>query len=608
MFLLSLAAGIVPEAQAQQDAAVSFPLSVALNKADTTATLMLGLDPEATSGIDSALGEVEYPPPPPESFDARLVDTNIEADLGEGVLVDIRPGDDSTGGTRTYELRQQAGPDEDTVTIAWDLPAGATGTLKDAESGGEQVNVDMEGEGDYALTDLSLTNFIVTVDYNAPPSVRFSLPADTLEANTPPLRLVKPEAAFRDPDGDSLSVTAESDAPSVLSAEQDLGDVVLTPNAVGSAEVTLIASDGTAEVSTAFPVEVLPEEGEAPIAQAAVAVDSSSENETVDFQDTGVKVAFDGISGSGRVDVERYDSGPDDPKGIEEATVSAYRAVIASDTGLTLDPGTEVRFRVQGDDPDGSGDFGGIGNPETVVMYRRPPADSASFVALPTSVDDNGTPKDISDDEIVGEPAALSTFVLASDDPDNPLPVEMTSLTATRSGKSVVLEWGTASETQNAGFEVQHRRPERSEYETVGFAEGSGTTDQPQSYRFRVKELSTGRHHFRLQQVDTDGTTTLTSPITVRVPAGRELALGLVGPNPAQHATTVEFTVQQDGRAVVGLYNVLGQRIKRLYEHGAEAGRTYTVRVPVQDVSSGTYFVRLAGPTGTRTQDVVVVR
>lgn len=102
--LLLLTGGVASEARAQQDAAVSFPMSVASEVADSTTTLTLGLDPEATSGIDSVLGEVEHPPRPPASFDARLVDTNIEADLGEGVLVDIRPGDDSTAGARTREL------------------------------------------------------------------------------------------------------------------------------------------------------------------------------------------------------------------------------------------------------------------------------------------------------------------------------------------------------------------------------------------------------------------------------------------------------------------------------------------------------------------------
>jgi hypothetical protein len=188
------------------------------------------------------------------------------------------------------------------------------------------------------------------------------------------------------------------------------------------------------------------------------------------------------------------------------------------------------------------------------------------------------------------------------------LPVELAALTASLDGTAAVLEWKTSSETNNAGFAVQHRGPDASGYAQIGFVQGAGSTDAPQSYRFRVKALPPGSHQFRLRQVDLDGSATLSDPVGVEVRAERTLALRATGPNPVRQATQLAFTVKQSGPATIILYNVLGQRVKRLYDRKATPGSRYSVDVRADDLSSGTYFARLQAATGTRTQRIVVVR
>jgi hypothetical protein len=73
------------------------------------------------------------------------------------------------------------------------------------------------------------------------------------------------------------------------------------------------------------------------------------------------------------------------------------------------------------------------------------------------------------------------------------LPVELTSFEVRLDGDAVQLRWTTASETNNAGFEVLH------------FVEGHGTTTEAQTYGFTAEELSAGRYVFRLRQIDYDG-------------------------------------------------------------------------------------------------------
>ncbi|MFA6456956.1 MAG: LamG domain-containing protein, partial [Bacteroidota bacterium] len=69
------------------------------------------------------------------------------------------------------------------------------------------------------------------------------------------------------------------------------------------------------------------------------------------------------------------------------------------------------------------------------------------------------------------------------------LPVELASFTAERCGAGVRLQWSTATETNNHGFEVERKTMDYEQLITnnwrkVGFVEGNGTTSAPRTYSF----------------------------------------------------------------------------------------------------------------------------
>ena len=203
---------------------------------------------------------------------------------------------------------------------------------------------------------------------------------------------------------------------------------------------------------------------------------------------------------------------------------------------------------------------------------------------------------------------ASSVPVLVSVLEADPLPVDLTGFRVQRSGSGARLLWTTASETNNAGFQVQHRPPGATGFAFAGFVKGAGTTSQPQRYRFALSNLDPGTHTFRLRQVDTDGTADLSDARTLTLQAPRVLSLRLRGANPARSQTAVAFTVSQSGPANVALYNVLGQHVRTVFQGTASVGDERTVRIATDDLPSGMYFVRLSAPTGRRTQQIVVVK
>jgi hypothetical protein len=338
-----------------------------------------------------------------------------------------------------------------------------------------------------------------------------------------------------------------------------------------------------------------------PSARAVAVLDSAANGQALDFGDTGIKIVPAAVEGTGGVSVALFDGGPDGTEGISEENVSQYRAVITAADELGLGSDTEVRFPVS--------DFGGIGDPAQVTIYSRPSPGNGSFTSLSTSVDDNGTPVDTSDDEIVGKTGSFSEFVLASN--TEPLPVELIRLAAQLDGAAATLRWETASETDNAGFEIRHQGPDQQDFVEIGFVESravSGTTEEPKIYQFRVEDLVPGTHEFGLRQVDLDGSETLLDTTSVKIRPSRDLTLKGVGVNPVRQSTRFAFSVRQDGQANVVLYNVLGQQVRTLRTEVARVGQQYTVEVSAADLASGVYFVRLEAPSGKRSKRIEVVR
>jgi hypothetical protein len=188
----------------------------------------------------------------------------------------------------------------------------------------------------------------------------------------------------------------------------------------------------------------------------------------------------------------------------------------------------------------------------------------------------------------------------------SPLPVELASFDATRRGSAVTLTWQTASETNNARFEVQ-RQASDGGWTQVGSVQGRGTTETAQSYRFTDSNLpfEADALTYRLQQVDLDGSTSYSDPVTVQQGVER-VALRPPFPTPTRGAATVQFAVPERQRVTLRLYDALGRRVRTLVE-GTRNGRQQ-VRLHTTDLSSGVYFLRLQAGGSTQTRRVTVVQ
>jgi len=186
------------------------------------------------------------------------------------------------------------------------------------------------------------------------------------------------------------------------------------------------------------------------------------------------------------------------------------------------------------------------------------------------------------------------------------LPVELATFEGRANDNAVLLSWTTSTETNNAGFAIEHRQGDGT-FEKLGFKEGAGTTSEAQSYRFRASELAIGTHTFRLQQQDLDGSTSYSREITVDLTLSGKYKLTNVHPNPIRQTGTASLTIKSAQKVKAEVYNVLGQRVATLHDGQIEANTPTTMRVGAA-LPSGVYFLRVDGESFSATEKFVRIR
>ncbi|MFH1195054.1 MAG: T9SS type A sorting domain-containing protein [bacterium] len=174
-------------------------------------------------------------------------------------------------------------------------------------------------------------------------------------------------------------------------------------------------------------------------------------------------------------------------------------------------------------------------------------------------------------------------------DNGSPLPVELTSFTASVIDEGVKLNWETATEVDNYGFEVERSILGNNEWQTLGFIEGAGVSNSPKQYSFKDENVAVGSYAYRLKQIDLDGAYTYSDQIEVNLETlPTELALEQNYPNPFNPATTIKFALPQSSNVSLVVYNMLGERVAVLENGMLEAG-IYERNFDASSFTSGIY-------------------
>lgn len=171
------------------------------------------------------------------------------------------------------------------------------------------------------------------------------------------------------------------------------------------------------------------------------------------------------------------------------------------------------------------------------------------------------------------------------------VPVELTSFAANVVNNNVTLEWSTATETNNQGFEL-HRKSGDGDFQVFGFVNGNGTTTTPQSYSVVDKNLEPGTYYYRLKQIDFDGQFEFSNVIEVEIAQPATYSMEQNYPNPFNPSTSIRFSLAEQSMTMLKVYNVLGQEVATLLNGELSAGN-HEVNFDASNLTSGVYVYQL---------------
>ena len=186
------------------------------------------------------------------------------------------------------------------------------------------------------------------------------------------------------------------------------------------------------------------------------------------------------------------------------------------------------------------------------------------------------------------------------------VPVELTSFTAEVDYNSVKLNWSTATELNNSGFEVL-RSVRENEWENLGFVRGNGTTTDVHRYSFTDENLSEGKFAYRLKQIDFNEIFELSDVINVMITIPIQYDLSQNYPNPFNPSTTIGFTLPQREKVIIKIYNLLGEEMFEFINREFDAG-DYSIKLLTNGLSSGIYLYRMNAGEFVQTRKFIILK
>ncbi|HSP88774.1 MAG TPA: T9SS type A sorting domain-containing protein, partial [Ignavibacteriaceae bacterium] len=251
------------------------------------------------------------------------------------------------------------------------------------------------------------------------------------------------------------------------------------------------------------------------------------------------------------------------------------------------------------------------GNYDTTPLITDADGDVTVLSTSPVSIAPEDSAEIFFAIAIGGNKAAMESNMSEAEDKYNTIvPVELTSFSAKVDKRNVTLNWQTATEINNRGFEIERKliTGNESQWVTIGFREGFGTTTQAQNYFFGddISDVSVSKISYRLKQIDFNGTFSYSDEIEVDV-MPLEISLKQNYPNPFNPATIISFAIPSKEFVSLKVFNLLGQEVKTLINKELNEGN-YNINFEAENLPSGIYIYKLSAGKFSETRKMMLIR
>ena len=176
-------------------------------------------------------------------------------------------------------------------------------------------------------------------------------------------------------------------------------------------------------------------------------------------------------------------------------------------------------------------------------------------------------------------------YLVPSNQPLSPLPVQLVSFTAQRSGQQVNLNWVTASEKNSRSFDVE-RSANGQEFTAILSKAAQGTSSARTSYDAVDRQPLPGLSYYRLKQLDLDGTVAYSPVVSVQSDGAVEMS---IYPNPTAGKLTISLPQALAASAPrVRISDLMGRVVQEL-------SLPATGEVDLSALPTGTYLINVGG-------------
>ncbi len=217
-------------------------------------------------------------------------------------------------------------------------------------------------------------------------------------------------------------------------------------------------------------------------------------------------------------------------------------------------------------------------------------------------------PSDVFDPTVEWSGFAVDTFNGLGQYEGN-LPVELTSFAGRVTGNCVILDWVTATEINNYGFEVERKvnSANNNNWMNIGFIVGNGNSSSYKYYSFEDNNLQSGKYIYRLKQIDNDGTFEYSGSVEFEICSPDQFALYQNSPNPFNPSTVISYELPISGFVSLTVYDMLGKEVATLVNENVDAGK-HSVNFDASNFSSGMYIYTLQSDDFVQNKKMILLK
>lgn len=225
-----------------------------------------------------------------------------------------------------------------------------------------------------------------------------------------------------------------------------------------------------------------------------------------------------------------------------------------------------------------------------------------------TDVNLKGTPIAGITTDIDGQTRSATAPTKGADEPGQTVPVELLTFTGTAKGTYNQLNWNTASENNNAGFELQRSADGRS-FTALTYVSSKAVNGNPNAvlnYSFDDVRPFISNSCYRLKQTDKDGRSTYSAVVNIKGNGVLDLQITNLYPNPVKDQFNLIVAAKNNGTVAVSVTDINGKLIiQKMFV--IKAGDNI-LSMGVRSLSAGVYSIKVLEQSTGETATLKFIR